>query len=208
VAKVVVDRAIALARFDKPVDAFKASGRMPLGKGHADLYELDPSLLGHEIVVASANNKAVENISVDIPGIRATAEDFDPPVRYFSSIADCVATDKGKPIEAGKTWGLAAAVLGKFENRTAFANQFWWHSTRGLGTYLSAVATGWSDSENQNPAEVLLLEDAPRSDKEALERWKAAQCEFRCPTASASDLETPGRSSRRVGKACRCGLAS
>jgi hypothetical protein len=36
---------------------------MKLGNGFVHLYRLDESLRGHEIVVASSNNKAVENIS-------------------------------------------------------------------------------------------------------------------------------------------------
>lgn len=192
VAKVVVDRAIALARFDKPAEAFIAKGRMPLGVGYADVHDLHPSLLGHEIVVASSNNGAVENISAEIPSIDAIADDLEPPLRYFSSIADCVATEEGQPIKDGATWGLAAAVLGNSANKAAFATQFWWHKSRGFGTYLSAVANGWSEAtaEGVKPAEVLTLEGAPRNQQEALQRWKQAQNAFREAHQRAQQIST------------------
>lgn len=192
VAKVVVDRAIALARFDKPAEAFTVKGRMPLGGGYADLYDLHPSLLGHEIVVASSNNGAVENISAEIPSIDAIADDLDPPLRYLSSIADCVATEEGQPIKDGTTWGLAAAVLGNTANKTAFANQFWWHQSRSLGTYLTAVANGWSEATTAGvkPPEAVTLEGAPRNQQEALQRWKQAQNVFREAHQRAQQIST------------------
>lgn len=192
VAKVVVDRAIALARFDKPADAFTAKGRMPLGGGCAYLYDLHPSLLGHEIVVASSNNGAVENISAEIPSIDAISNELVPPLRYFSSIADCVATEEGQPIKDGATWGISAAVLGNAANKTAFANQFWWHRSRGFGPYLTGVANGWSETtaEGVKPPEVLTLENAPRDQQETLQRWKQAQDAFRKAHQRAQQLST------------------
>lgn len=192
VAKVVVDRAIALAKFDKPAEAFTAKGRMPLGGGYADVYDLHPSLLGHEIVVASSNNGAVENISTEIPSIDAIADDLEPPLRYFSSIADCVATEEGHPIKDGASWGLAAAVLGNTANKTAFANQFWWHQSRSFGKYLIAVANGWSETtaDGVKPAEVMTLEGAPRNPQEAMQRWKQAQKAFHEAHQRAEQIST------------------
>jgi Cdc6-like AAA superfamily ATPase len=69
VAKVVLDRAIALACFERAGDAFTHAGRMKLGQAYSLLYTLHASLIGHEIVLASSNNNAVENISGSIPGI-------------------------------------------------------------------------------------------------------------------------------------------
>src|SRR5205085_2510201 len=88
---VVLDRAIALSELRDPADAFISAGSIQLGQSTVPLYRLQPSLLGHEIVVASSNNKAVENISREIPEVAAIAEDLEPPFRYFASVSDCVA---------------------------------------------------------------------------------------------------------------------
>lgn len=138
VAKVVLDRAIAMAKFEKPETAFTHQASMKTGQAFTHLYNLDESLLGHEIIVASSNNKAVENISREIPAMSAIANDLDPPLRYFSSISDAVAAGKGQ-LEDGATWGLAAAVLGNAANKSAFIQSFWWHKKRGLDLYLKTI---------------------------------------------------------------------
>lgn len=182
VAKVVLDRAAALAQFEDPREAFTHVAPMRLGRAYVHLYRLDESLLGHEIVVASSNNKAVENISREIPAADAVAEDFDPPLRYFASIADCVAANgRDEEIVGGDSWGLAAAVLGNKANRSAFTRAFWWHKDRGFAAYLRGIVDGWSSqakSEEDAPPEVLKLEKAPRSESEALERWGLARKDF------------------------------
>ena len=123
VAKVVLDRAIAMSKFDKPVQAFSHVASMKTGQAYTHLYQLDESLIGHEIVVASSNNKAVENISREIPSTTAISDDLNPPARYFQSISDAVAAGKDS-ITDGVTWGLAAAVLGNSANRSAFSPVF------------------------------------------------------------------------------------
>lgn len=57
VASCVVDRASAMVRFDDPACAFTISGQKLSVGGSAflHLYRLDPSLKGHEILVASSN---------------------------------------------------------------------------------------------------------------------------------------------------------
>jgi AAA domain len=129
VAKVVLDRAIVMSQFDDPATAFR-----PLERD-SYLYRLDERLLGHEIVVASSNNKAVENISREIPSSAAIADDFNPPLCYFRSISDALAAS-GQRLVDGKTWGLAAAVLGNSDNRWAFRKTFWNSIKRGIRPYL------------------------------------------------------------------------
>ena len=186
VAKVVLDRAIAMSKFDKPAQAFSHITSMKTGLAFTHLYQLDESLIGHEIVVASSNNKAVENISREIPSASAITNELDPPPRYFQSISDAVAAGKG-PIKDGETWGLAAAVLGNSANRAAFLQSFWWHKKRGMALYLKAVLGGNmpedEDGEDeaandQNILDVLTIEQPPRSEIEALERWRTVCREF------------------------------
>jgi hypothetical protein len=123
VAACVLDRALAMAAFDDPEKAFTASGEtMPLGeRAFFHLYTLGPSLKGHEILVASSNNKAVENVSRELPAAKAVGR---PPeeLSYFKSISDLVHGQRDASDADGKhggvasdpieTWGLIAAVLG------------------------------------------------------------------------------------------------
>lgn len=186
VAKVVLDRAIAMSRFDKPAQAFSHITSMKTGQAYTHLYQLDESLIGHEIVVASSNNKAVENISREIPASKAIASDLNPPARYFQSISDSIAAGKGA-IADGATWGLAAAVLGNAANRNAFIQSFYWHKKRGMALYLKAVLGGdlpeeeeeeGEDVDEQKVLDVVTLEQPPRSEIEALDRWRAKRKEF------------------------------
>lgn len=60
----ILDRATAMCGFNKPQDAFSTTGEKLAFGSNAFLhfYKLHASLKGHEIVVASSNNKAVENV--------------------------------------------------------------------------------------------------------------------------------------------------
>ncbi len=203
VAKVVLDRSRAMAAFDDPQEAFSHVTTLAAGRGFLHLYELDRSLLGHEIVVASSNNKAVENVSREIPARHAIADDLEPPLRYFASVANRVAqgAEGKKSIEEGIAWGLAAAVLGKAANRRTFSDAFWWDKQRSMQVYLRGIAAGWDpdaeteagseqgepEAEPEAPPEVLFLEDAPRDRAEALERWREARTRFRQALQRAKD---------------------
>ena len=199
VAKVVLDRAIAMSKFDKPAQAFSHVTSMRTGQAYTHLYRLDESLIGHEIVVASSNNKAVENISREIPSATAIADDLNPPARYFQSISDAVAAGKGS-ITDGATWGLAAAMLGNSANRSAFIQSFYWHKKRGMALYLKAVLGGdlpededekddGEGTDEQKVLDVVTIEQPPRSEIEALERWRAARRDFLAKLKSVETLQ-------------------
>lgn len=143
----VLDRAMAMASFDRPLDAFSTTGeKLAFGpNAFLHFYKLDASLKGHEIVVASSNNKAVENVSKELPLKEANGRHEE--MTYFRSISDLIANPKragyfeaddttSDPIE---TWGLIAAALGKGSNRGAFQQGFWWNEDGGFLTYLKAA---------------------------------------------------------------------
>lgn len=196
VAHVVLQRALALSEFDDPNDAFLHVSSMAAGRGFLHLYKLHDSLLGHEIVVASSNNRAVENISRAIPSKDAVDAELDSPPRYFPAIADRLATLRGRDVEDGLSWGLAAAVLGKSENRSSLVNAFWWDRERSMQSYLRGIVDGWfpervadGDDDVESPAEVLLLEDAPTDQREASKRWIEARKAFRRSVERARDVQ-------------------
>ncbi|MBP2657043.1 MAG: hypothetical protein H6Q69_75 [Firmicutes bacterium] len=180
VAKVVLDRAIAMSQFEKPEMAFKHIATMKTGQAFSHLYQLNDKLLGHEIVVASSNNKAVENISREIPSSNAIANDFSSPIRYFQTISDAVAAGE-KEVVNGATWGLSAAVLGNAANRAAFLKAFWWDKQRGMAQYLNAIIGGKvlaNQIDEDSIPEVVKMENPPCNEIEALERWRVIRKRF------------------------------
>ncbi|MFL1430356.1 MULTISPECIES: DEAD/DEAH box helicase [unclassified Nocardiopsis] len=122
VAHVVVERARVLAGFDKPWDAFTGWGAWETSRGRTAFPRLRPELAGFEIVVASANNGAVDNVTTEIPGRQAVDERWKH-ADYFAATATNV-LDDGKGDK--KAWGTLAAQLGNARNRRTFVKRFWW----------------------------------------------------------------------------------
>ncbi len=131
VAGIVTERAEAMAKFDDPEEAFEHSGqKIRAGTAWIHLYRLNRSLRGFEMIIASSNNKAVENVSAELPDISAIANDARA-LRYFKTLSDA--------IYQSETWGIIAAVLGNAQNRGRFKQTFWWDDDNGLNSYLSAA---------------------------------------------------------------------
>lgn len=178
VAHIVTERARVMATFDDPETAFRNSNQR-LKKGNAFLwmYELDDRLRGFEIVVASSNNKAVENVSAELPGIDAIAEDAYPG-GYFKTVSDALLERE--------TWGLAAAVLGNAANRSRFRQSFWWDDDTGLTRYLQHAAgtpklitvEGEDGKKYERPPQVVSKENPPSDHTEAMRRWRTARRTF------------------------------
>ena len=179
VAGVVTARAEAMAKFDDPETAFISSGqRLRAGNSWIHLYRLNQSLRGYEIVVASSNNKAVENVSAELPGLNAIANDAQE-LRYFKTLSDAM--------HDSETWGAIAAVLGNARNRSRFKQSFWWDEDNGLGSYLWAASGSVREIEVRDPKtgrverripRIVEYEQPPSSHQEALERWKNARRRF------------------------------
>ncbi|WP_374943110.1 helicase [Sphingomonas sp.] len=174
VAPLVTARAGVMADFDDPEQAFTSSGaRLNLGGAWIHLYRLDPQLKGFEMLVASSNNKAVENVSAELPAIGAVAAGA-PGLRYFKPMAD--------GLLGQESWGAIAAVLGNGSNRSAFKNSFWWAEETGLFAYFKAIdgrkpEVAGPDGAKRPPRIVAEL-DPPLDRREALRRWQAARAHF------------------------------
>ena len=188
VAAIVTSRAEAMARFDNPAVAFSPSGeKLTVGAAALHLYRLDPKIKGFEIVLASSNNKAVENVSAALPALDAIADDAHG-LRYFKILSD---TLLGR-----ETWGLGAAVLGNASNRSRFRTTFWWDKDVGLSTYLAEAAgtPQWIDvvdtqtgEVTTRPPRIVTEENPPRSREDASRRWNKARAEFRAALRRSSD---------------------
>ena len=126
VAAVVVRRAIKLAGLPSPAHAFigePLTWQTPTWPHRVS--RLRPELVGDEIVVASSNNAAVENVTSEIPGPGGIADewrDAAAEVDYFTATAGKVTGDGA--------WALMAAVLGNSGNRGAFVTNFWFGGRR------------------------------------------------------------------------------
>lgn len=175
VASVLVNRSRSLCLFEDPEKAFIHAGKIKLGGGFAHLYQLHESLRGHEILVASSNNKAVENISKELPLKEQIAEDIKE-FNYFKTVSNALNQDHSD------TWGLIASVLGNSKNRNNFNNKVWWDKNSGLRNYFMSI-TGQTNFElDDNGEEIIPLViqecDPPKSIEEAKQRWNQARKHF------------------------------
>ncbi|MGN8114321.1 DEAD/DEAH box helicase [Labrys sp. 22185] len=188
VASLVVGRAEAMCAFDDPEEAFSHVGQTKRsGMGFSHIYQPDKRLLGFEMLVASSNNRAVENVSSELPRLKAIAKDA-PNLRYFKTVSDNI---DGKE----ETWGLIAAVLGNSSNRYKFKEAFWGNADHGLRSYLSEASGQPQWMEEVDPKtqkvlrkrkpEVVSKESPPTSHDAALKKWRSARKAFRQAIAEA-----------------------
>lgn len=188
VAALVVGRAEAMCGFDDPEAAFTHTGeKRRSGAGFSHIYRPHDRLCGFEMLVASSNNKAVENVSRELPLINAVAADA-PTLRYFKSVSDNIAGGE-------ETWGLIAAVLGNSSNRYKFKEALWGDADRGLRSYLSEASGQPQFVEEVDPKtqkilrkrkpEVVSKERPPTSHEAALKEWRAARRAFKQAIAEA-----------------------
>lgn len=175
VANIVTERAKVMATYHDPEQAFtNTKERVKRGQAFLWMYELDEKLRGFEIVVTSSNNKAVENVSEELPRRSSVASDtFEEG--YFKTISDNLSDNE--------TWGLVAAVLGNSSNRWKFTQKFWWNSDLGLSNYLRH-ATGSrpiiteeneEGEEIKRPPAIITQEEPPSDKQEASSRWLKAK---------------------------------
>jgi hypothetical protein len=165
VANVLVSRAERLAAIDDPSTGID-----------------DIDLMDYAIVVASNNNTAVENISLELP-VRKKALDSsiwkDADLTYFAHSANHVLGLGPQTPEADQAWGLMAAKLGSAANRHEFFQRFWHDKDWGLSEWLDRA---WSPRqrrfEGREPSLLCRL-DPPPAPHEAKARWRKARAEFR-----------------------------
>lgn len=136
IAALVVERAIRLAALADPNKAFTTQQFRWLTQPYKRVITpLRRDLTGFEMVVASANNGAVQNVTDEIPAADAIDEswrDRAETVDYFPEIATALLapdpeSDNRPPDNAPRGWALVAARLGNKANRNRFANAFWFH---------------------------------------------------------------------------------
>ncbi|MBB5876186.1 AAA domain-containing protein [Xanthomonas sp. 3498] len=187
VADLLTRRASAMCAFTDPNQAFKVSWTKRAKGETQELHALDASLRGFEMIVASSNNKAVENVSAEMPSLQAIPG--DSPLRYFAPLASDL-LDR-------EAWGLMTAVLGNASNRSAFRKKFWGDSPRSLERYLKQVS-GIAPREEGSPEGLAELCGAPPTPKEAQDRWEHARKHFKQLSKACSTRLSELESLRRA----------
>ena len=138
-------------------------------------YPIVDQLRGFEMLVVSSNNMAVENVTKELPGAGAIAEDATD-LRYFKSISD--------ELLDSETWGMMAAVLGSAKRREEFLKVFWWDKEASIRVYLDRAcgATSRGRKSTAHPSErsqkFIEEEDPPSNESEAQKRWQEARKQF------------------------------
>jgi AAA domain len=126
-AEVIVQRARLIARCKTPADAFESTlYEFQRGRRTFRYRRLRPEFKGLEIVVASSNNAAVENISKELPLKRS----ISAPYHSFTYLAETAelyqqVLNETRQIEEPETantkmselWGLPSIALGNARNR-------------------------------------------------------------------------------------------
>lgn len=138
VAAVIVERAKVLA--DHGSSLFRQKFFYKKGDKPWPYHTLDERLSGFSIVVASSNNGAVENVSLELPKKNAIHEFWTDKVDVYPDIASELINEDA--------WAMIAGRLGKKEYRTDFVNTFFWAKSDdkkkvpGLDERLSAIDHG------------------------------------------------------------------
>lgn len=109
IAGVITQRAIEIAKLDF-TDIFSSTKN--------GVYCLNPNLKGYEMIIASNNNGAVENVSKEIPEISSIDEKYLDKTDYFKEIATRVLSKNYE--NENKGWGLLSAALGNSSNLNSF----------------------------------------------------------------------------------------
>ncbi len=174
VADLMTRRAQAMCAFADPAAAFTVKWSRRSRGETTEIHGVNASLRGFEMIVASSNNKAVENVSAELPTLAAIPEGSS--LRYFAPLA--------QELLDRDAWGLVAAVLGNATNRSKFRKAFWTESPRSFKRYLEHVSgVAAADVGEGGLAQAC---NAPSGAAEALARWRAARDRFGTVTRQSS----------------------
>ncbi|MFZ1411632.1 MAG: ATP-binding protein, partial [Micropruina sp.] len=227
----VVERARVLAALPRPQDAFtQTTHRWTAADGfHREVRQLREELTGFEMVVASANNAAVENITAEIPDRDAIAEEWRGEANYFADIASATlaasasASASASAVSAGnddsegprdarmqapRAWGLVAARLGNKSNRAAFQSAFWFDKTGPhpeqraprMQTRLNQWREGKAPHANWDDSRARFAQAERRVDQ-LVERRRVAQTRLERLPAAASEEARLGLQTQRLRRA-------
>lgn len=153
-AENIVRRARVLAGYSEAADAF-VGGKKPqvTFKGMPKTYTiraLKPELTGYEMVVASSNNAAVENISRDLPKRKSLGKCWNN-VQYLQPVAHKIAAQNSdgsisELSDEDKPWGLICAALGNSGNRKALQERMFFYPVDSTEPHKPLTIRQWVDA--------------------------------------------------------------
>jgi AAA domain len=216
VAGLVTERAERLAALTDPADAFLDDpDRWETTPYRRVIHRLRPELTGFELVLASSNNGAVENVTLEIPSSEAVDghwRELAEGIDYFPALAER-AMSAGRP--SGGAWALVAARLGNSKNRKDFVNAVWWTERRKEGDNrpppppgLRDLLDNWEDNpEGPSWAEAVAAFERARDRARAIreDRLQVAAALHRV-AGLESDLEAARAVERAAGERVQASL--
>jgi hypothetical protein len=154
IAAIVTRRADVLANLRRASDAFVADGREKANDGGKPqaVYRLKADLYGFEIVVASANNGAVENVTLELPQKDKIDESWLPDADYFGDLGERVS---GKP-----AWALISAALGSKTRRNDFVKSYFYGEPSKRAKPTAEETTAVAEPEEGDDNDVDVIEDS------------------------------------------------
>jgi hypothetical protein len=160
IASIVTDRADVLAGLRRASDAFVPDGLENANDGGKPqtCFQLNPALFGFEIVVASSNNGAVENVTLELPQKDKIDESWLPDAAYFS--------EQGELVSGRPAWALISGALGSKTRRQAFVNRYFFGEKPKNAADKSATRSiAESDDDELEDAEDALIDEPEALDE-------------------------------------------
>jgi len=120
IAAIITSRADVLTKLHRASEGFASNAREASNDGGREqvAYKLNPLLYGFEIVVASSNNGAVENVTLELPQRDKIDESWLPEAEHFADLGELIT---GKP-----AWGLISGALGSKARRSKFVERYFY----------------------------------------------------------------------------------
>lgn len=146
VAAIVTRRADTLATLRRASDGFESDGLEKANAGGFNhrSYKLNAALYGFEMVVASSNNGAVENVTLELPQRDKIDKSWLPEADYFAELGELVS---GHP-----AWGLISGALGSKARRTKFIDRYFL-GQRPFNSKGKPASEAEDDTESESAAE-------------------------------------------------------
>jgi predicted metal-dependent hydrolase len=122
----IVQRARLMAEYLKPDDAFqKQEFASPPDNYNKTYYRPDGSLVAFGMLVASNNNAAVENITIELPKAISKGKDRTGRFANVEEVSNTYFADVATALLDEPAWGLISARLGRKKLRDNLKNRLW-----------------------------------------------------------------------------------
>lgn len=146
----IIERAKILVEFNIPDKAFSiAKFKNPCDQYNCSYYCIDKRLKRYGILVASNNNAAVENISLELP--KAISKDRTGRFsgKADGNLDDIYFSDVASKLIGQPAWGLVSAKLGKKSNLSDLKERLWWAEDGiTLKHYYDKYISDWDRARN------------------------------------------------------------